>query len=254
MAPADRKKEILQPVDNEAIALARNLLRTARYGALATLDPETASPVASRVATATDVDGAPLILVSALAPHTASMIADTRCSLMVGEPGKGDPLAHPRMTLHCHARKLDRDHVTGRHARRRYLNRHSKASLYADFADFSFFRLEVISASLNGGFARAYVLGSDQLLLNHAAIAQFAEAEQSVLDHMNTDHADAVGRLAERAGEATHKKWKLTGVDPEGFDLAHGDSTRRGVFPDMLEAPEDFRDAFITLSRSAKNA
>ncbi len=253
MAPAERKKDILQPVDDEAIALARRLLRTARYGALATLDPETGSPAASRVATATDLDGAPLILVSALAPHTASMIADTRCSLMVGEPGKGDPLAHPRMTLHCRAQKLDRDQDTGRHARRRYLNRHPKASLYADFADFSFFRLEVISASLNGGFARAYVLKSDQLLLKHGAIPQFAEAEQSVLDHMNSDHADAVGRLAEYAGERAVKQWKLTGVDPEGFDLARGDSTLRVVFPEMLETPGNFRNAFIKISNSTKS-
>lgn len=254
MAPAGKKKEILQPVDDEAIALARSLLRTARYGALATLDPETGSPAASRVATATDLDGAPLILVSALAPHTASMIADMRCSLMVGEPGKGDPLAHPRMTLHCHAQKLDRDQDCGKHARRRYLNRHPKASLYADFADFSFFRLEVISASLNGGFARAYVLKPDQILLRHGAISQFADAEQSVLDHMNSDHADAVGRLAGFSGEGTQLKWKLTGVDPEGFDLSHGDSIRRAVFPSVLEKPGDFRHAFIKMSQSAKKS
>ena len=64
---------------------------------------ETGAPLASRVGVATDIDGAPLILVSMLSAHTPAILADPRCSLLVGEPGKGDPLAHPRLTLICRA-------------------------------------------------------------------------------------------------------------------------------------------------------
>ena len=48
----------------EAIRLAKTLMRTARHGAIAVLDPRTGGPLASRVGVATDADGAPLILVS----------------------------------------------------------------------------------------------------------------------------------------------------------------------------------------------
>ena len=74
---------------------------------LAVLEPRHGHPLASRVGVATDADGAPLILVSHLSAHTPAMLADPRCSLLVGEPGKGDPLAHPRVTLVCRAERLE---------------------------------------------------------------------------------------------------------------------------------------------------
>lgn len=167
---AEDRKNVIRKTDADAVALAQSLIRTARYGALAVLDPETGAPLASRVAAATDSDGAPLILVSSLSAHTGALLADPRCSLLLGEPGKGDPLAHPRISLACRATRLEHGSPQDERARRRYLARHPKAKLYAGFADFSFFRLEPEGASLNGGFGKAYLLARDQLL--------FADAEQ----------------------------------------------------------------------------
>ena len=159
-APAFR-----QPVDDEARAMARRLLHHARHGALASLDPASGHPLASRVALATDIDGAPLILISALSAHTAALQADPRCSLLCGEPGRGDPLAHPRITLVARAHRIDRaDEAVHSRVRRRYLVRQPKARLYADFGDFAFWRLEVERASLNGGFGRAYELTAADVL------------------------------------------------------------------------------------------
>ena len=159
------KTPLLQPVDDATRALARRLVRTARYGALAVLDPATGHPLASRVALSTDVDGTPLILISSLSAHTGALAADARCSLLCGEPGRGDPLAHARITLVTKARRIDRgDEDTHARARRRYLARQPKAALYADFGDFAFWRLEVQRASLNGGFGRAFELEAGDVL------------------------------------------------------------------------------------------
>ena len=49
--------------------------------------------------------------------------------------------------------------------RARFLDRHPKAALYADFPDFRFFRITPQSASLNGGFGRAYNLPGLDLLI-----------------------------------------------------------------------------------------
>src|SRR5689334_17624426 len=103
----DKPKDVIRETDAEAVRLAKTLIRTARYGALAVLEPNTGSPLASRVGVATDADGTPLILVSQLSAHTGAILADPRCSLLVGETGKGDPLAHPRITLVCRAVKLE---------------------------------------------------------------------------------------------------------------------------------------------------
>ena len=153
----------IRPTDDESRALAVRLIRAARFAALAALDPADGAPLVSRVATATALDGAPIILVSGLSAHTKALLADPRCGLLLGEPGKGDPLAHPRLSLSCRARRLDRDSAEGEAARRRYLNRNPKGALYADFPDFAFFRLEPVGASLNGGFGKAFRLTPSDL-------------------------------------------------------------------------------------------
>src|ERR1700749_3646775 len=79
--------------------VAKALLRSTRAGALATIDPNTGHSFASLVNVATDADGSPLILVSRLSTHTANLEIDGRASLLLAATGKGDPLAHPRLTL-----------------------------------------------------------------------------------------------------------------------------------------------------------
>src|ERR1700734_3971354 len=88
--------------------VAKELLRTTRAGALATIDRNTGHPFASLVNVATDADGAPLILVSRLSTHTANLEIDGRASLLLATAGKGDPLAHPRLTLIGTFRRLAR--------------------------------------------------------------------------------------------------------------------------------------------------
>ena len=225
------QKNVIRETDAEGIRLARTLLRTARYGALAALEPETGAPLASRVAVATEVGGDPLILVSQLSDHTGAILADPRCSLLLGEPGPGDPLAHPRISLVCRAQKLERGAPASEEAKRRYLNRHPKAKLYADFKDFSFFRLEIEKAGLNGGFARAYRLDRGDIVLSGPAIGTIAADEQSVLTHMNADHAVALDFYARHFAGARDSGWRAVAIDPEGMDLRRGDAIRRVFFP-----------------------
>lgn len=251
----EEPKGVLRPTDAEAIRLAKTLLRGARYGALGVTDPETGAPMVSRVATATDHDGAPLILVSALAAHTGGLLAQPRCSLLLGEPGKGDPLAHPRVTVACKAERIARDDP--RHARIewRFLSRNPKSKLYAGFPDFSFFRLQPLSASLNGGFGRAYALTPGDLLVPGPAAEAIAATERSAVEHMNGDHADAVARYARHFGKAAGKaNWTMTGVDAEGFDLAAGDRTLRIFFATSLESPQDVHRTLVAMAGEVRRA
>ena len=62
------------------------------------LEPD-GTPFASLVTIATDADGTPLMLLSRLSAHTRNLLADPRCSLLFSQGGKGDPLAHPRLTV-----------------------------------------------------------------------------------------------------------------------------------------------------------
>lgn len=245
-------KQVIRETDAEAIRLAKTLVRTARYGALAVIESQTGAPHASRVAVATDVDGAPLILVSSLTPHTAAILADPRCSLLLGEPGKGDPLAHPRITLACRAVKLE--HSSPEHARieRRYINRQPKAKLYAGFRDFSFFRLELERASLNGGFGRAYLLERAEIVTDSPALEALAEMEQSAIDHMNSDHREAIQLYAHHFAKATADDWIITGFDPEGMDLAAGDAVLRIFFREPLADAAQLRKLLVDMAAEAR--
>lgn len=157
------KIDPIRPTDDAARELARRLIRDNGHGALAVLDPETGYPLASRIATHHDNRLAPIFLASDLSFHSRAIAVDPRISILLGEPGKGDPLAHPRITLIGRAEMVDNRGAERNTLRKRWLERHPKSELYIDFADFRFYRLAVERAHLNGGFGKAYVLGAADL-------------------------------------------------------------------------------------------
>jgi putative heme iron utilization protein len=250
----EAKKDVIRATDAEATRLAKTLIRSARFGALAVIEPGTGSPLASRVGVATDIDGAPLILVSMLSAHTGALLADARCSLLVGEPGKGDPLAHPRITLTCRALRLERGSADHARAERRYLNRNPKARLYAGLGDFSIFRLEPERASLNGGFGKAYLLERADLITGGPVVEELAASEQPALDHMNADHRDALAVYARHFGGATGESWIATGFDADGIDLASSDAVCRVFFPRILGAADELRAVLVEMARAGRAA
>lgn len=240
------------PADFDPLAVAKTLLRRVRAGTLATLDRNTGHPFASLVNVATDIDGSPFILVSRLATHTANLEMNPRASILLAETGKGDPLAHPRLTVLGGMESVDRQSAEGQRLRRRFLARHPKSELYADFPDFAFWRMAVAAAHLNGGFARAADLRPGDVLTDLAGAGGLVEAEESAVRHMNADHGDAVRLYAtELLGEADGR-WRVTGLDPEGLDLTVGDKTARLAFPQRIMTPDALRQALKQLADRAR--
>jgi hypothetical protein len=250
----EKKQDVIRETDAEAIRLAKTLLRGARFGALAVLEPQTGAPLASRVGVATDIDGTPLILVSMLSAHTGALLADPRCSLLLGEPGKGDPLAHPRLTLVCQATRLERGSNEHARAERRYLNRNPKAKLYAGLGDFSIFRLEPEHASLNGGFGKAYLLDRANLLAGGPVAEALVTSEQPAMDHMNTDHLDAITLYALHFARAAGDGWTVSGIDVDGMDLVSGDNICRVFFPQPLAVARELRPVLVDMVKTIRAA
>ena len=230
----------------DGVALARELLRTIRAGALATLDPA-GFPFASLVTVATDHDGAPLLLMSRLAAHTRNLDADSRASILLAQGGKGDPLAHPRLTVIGRVARIAEPRV-----RARFLARHPKAKLYADFADFAFWRMEPAGAHLNGGFARAMELTAEQIRTDLAGAEALVAAEEGALSHLNGDHRDALALYATRLAGGPSADWRATGLDPDGLDLAAGDLTARIPFPERVADPVGLRKLLKRLADRAR--
>ena len=246
------EKSVLRDVDADATRLARTLLRTARAGALSVIDAITGAPAVSRVGVATDLDGSPILLLSGLAPHSAALRADPRCALLLGEAGKGDPLAHPRISIAAAATEIDRDSPEHARLRTRYLNHQPKAKLYADLGDFRFFRLVPSAASLNGGFGKAYALTPDHLLVRSAITDDLAAREPGAVEHMNEDHFDSVDHYARFYLKAPKGNWALTGIEQDGFTLALGDDIRRIFFDTPLATADDMHLTLVRMARTAR--
>jgi heme iron utilization protein len=231
----------------DAAGLAKHLLRTIRSGALATIGPDRA-PFATLVTVATDLDGSPLLLTSRLSGHTANMEREPRVSILLAQTGKGDPLAHPRLTVTGRAGRTGEPRV-----RARFLARHPKAELYADFADFSFWRVEIAGGHLNGGFARAASLSAADLRTDLSGAEALVEAEVGALAHMNEDHREALELYATGLAGAAPGAWRTTGLDPEGIDLMLGDQTARVAFPGRVNHPKELRRILKDLADRARN-
>ena len=247
------EKSVLQPVDRAAILQAHELVRTARHAALAVVDAGSGAPGVSRVGLATDIDGTPIVLVSGLAPHTAALRANPRCALLVGEVGKGDPLAHPRISISAEAEAVPRDGTEHQRLRTRYLNHQPKARLYVDLGDFRFFRLEPMAASLNGGFGKAYAMQAEHLLTRTGVTPALIGKEAAAVAHMNADHAEAIELYARHYLNAPAGHWVLTGIDEEGITLALGDDVRRIVFDAPLTSAEDMHITLVRMARQARS-
>lgn len=233
--------------DFDAVGLAKRLLRSIRSGALATLERGTGFPFASLVTVATDADGSPLLLMSRLSGHTLNLEADPRASILLAESGKGDPLAHPRLTV---MGRLER--TTEPRVRARFLARHPKAKLYADFGDFSFWRLTPESGHLNGGFARAATLDGAALRTQTLGAEALLEAEEGAIAHMNEDHREALLLYATRLAREPASDWRASGIDPEGIDLMAGDRTARVDFPRLVQGPGDLRRVLKDMADQAR--
>jgi heme oxygenase (biliverdin-IX-beta and delta-forming) len=241
-----------QPVDFVPRDVAKALLRATRAGSLATLDRHTGHPFGSLVNVATDVSGAPLILVSRLATHTANLEVDARASLLLAETGKGDALAHPRLTVLGSMVPVAHDGAEEPAIRRRFLARHPKAELYAGFADFSFWRMDVVSAHLNGGFARAADLTAGDVLTDFTEAQPLIDAEDGAVVHMNADHADALRLYATKLLGAPDGNWTCVGINPEGIELQQGQRALWLSFPERVTAPGDLRAVLKQLADKAR--
>ena len=142
----------------------------------------------------------PILLISDLADHTKNIREDDRVSLLLnGSEGHEDPLAGARLSLQGRIARID-----DQEPRRRFLARHPNASVYADFNDFGFYRLNIEKAHLVAGFGRIHWLKSDDLLITPSDALIVSDAD--IVTHMNEDHADAVQLYAQKTA-GLQRRW-----------------------------------------------
>jgi putative heme iron utilization protein len=229
---------------------ARTLAAHVKTGTLCTVALQPAGyPYGSFVTFGLD-GGRPVFLVSELAEHTRNLNADARASLLIAEPGIGDPLARGRVTLLGVCRPSPDASV-----RTAFLDAHPNAAYYADFADFRFWRLEVESVRYIGGYGRmSWVTREDWLAAAPDPLAPHAAA---ILGHMNADHAQVMVEYCKAFSKATDTTAAtMTGVDRYGVELSAttgaGPRPIRIAFSRPLSTPDEVRQELVALAKRAR--
>jgi heme iron utilization protein len=210
-------------------------------------------PFGSLMPFALDPAGRPIFLISSMAMHTQNLKADPRCSLFIGQSvADGDSLGASRATIIGHAEQVGEGEAAA--VRQIYLARHENSRYWADFSDFSFFRLRPIDLYYVGGFG---VMGwVEAREYETAAPDPLAEAEPGILAHMNSDHVDSMVILAWSEAQIEATTATMTTVDRLGFSLRlKTDDGMKGArinFPREVSTPQDTRKILVEMVKQAK--
>jgi hypothetical protein len=232
---------------------ARTLASLGRIGTLSTHSRKFPGfPFGSMMPYAVDEMGRPVFFISSMAMHTQNLHQDSRASLLITQPDvSGDPLGAARLTLLGSAGVAPAPEV-----RDLYLSHYENAKYWQDFSDFAYYRLEISGVYFIGGFGvMGWVSAEDY---RTAQADPLAESAAGIIEHMNTDHADALRLIANHfAGESADQA-AMTAVDRLGFQLrlksgerVHG---RRVNFLGEVRNGEEARSAFIEMLRQARSS
>nr|WP_242675117.1 DUF2470 domain-containing protein [Pseudomonas dryadis] len=188
--------------------------------------------------------GWPLILISRIAQHTHNLKMDARCSLLVGERDAEDVQAVGRLTLLAEARMLA-DEASIEAAAQRYYRYFPESRGYHSAHDFDFWRLEPVRWRYIGGFGAIHWL--DEVALANAFAG---DGELRMLEHMNSDHADAIAHYVALAGLPDRVPAQMVGIDSEGFHLRIGQGLYWLAFPISCNSAGEVRQALVQLARA----
>jgi heme iron utilization protein len=225
-----------------------------RIGSLSTLSrKQPGFPFGSVMPYASDGHGRPIFLISTMAMHTHNLLADPRASLLVTQSDiSGDPLGASRVTLLGNVSAIAKGETA--EVRELYLARYENSKHWVDYEDFSFYSMEVVDVYYVGGFGvMGWVSTADY---QSARPDPLADAAAGILQHMNTDHKDALGLLARRFAGIESLEAAMTSVDRLGFHLRlRTENGARGArIPFLREAsnPTETRRVLVEMVQQAR--
>jgi putative heme iron utilization protein len=196
---------------------ARTLVHLGRIGSLSTLSrKQHGFPFGSVMPYGLDDLGHPIFLISTMAMHTQNVQTDPRSSLLVTQPDAGsEPLGSSRVTLLGNVLPVPKPEVA--EARKLYLARYANSNYWVDFEDFSFYRMDVLDVYYVGGFGvMGWVSASEYYRERPDPLADCAT---DIIEHMNTDHGDALILLARVFAGIESQEVSMASVDRLGFHL-----------------------------------
>ncbi len=233
---------------------ARTLLYLERVGSLSTHSlKQPGFPFGSVMPYGLDDRGRPIFLISTMAMHTQNLRADTRASLLVTQADSGgDVLGASRVTLLGDVMPIAAPELA--EARKLYLSRYENSRYWVDFEDFSFYRMNVVDVYYVGGFGvMGWVNAADY---SSAKPDPLADSAVGIVQHMNTDHKQALLHLTRAIAGIEALEVEMTSVDRLGFHVrAKTQDGMRGTriaFLREVRDPAEARTVIIEMLEQAR--
>lgn len=234
---------------------ARKFLRSTHSGLLSTISSKfDGYPFGSVAPFVLGHDCQPVILISSIAEHTKNIVSNPKVSLLVFA-GAEDLQANARLTLLGEAVKIEKSDAN---LRTRYLRYLPQASSYFDMHDFAFYRINIKQVRYIGGFGKMSWMASDELLDSApTADTPLASQETTIIEHMNTDHADSLIAYCKHFHQLDVAGAQMLGIDSDGFDIKanYGNDVKilRFDFEQPVHDAQSARAALVQMSKLAKN-
>src|SRR5207253_3873754 len=250
--PANDQPAVPEPSFAER---ARTLVYLGRLGSLSTLSrKQPGFPFGSVMPYGVDDRGRPIFLISTMAMHTQNLQADPRASLLVTQPDPSDdPLGSSRVTLMGNVLSIPEPELA--EARKLYLSRYTNSKYWVDFEDFSFHRMDVVDVYYVGGFGvMGWVSASEY---DRSQPDPLADSMAEIMQHINTDHKDALVLLAKKFARTESQDATITGVDRLGFHVRM--KTRDGIrgariaFLREVNNPAETRKVLVEMVQQARS-
>ncbi|MEM9840076.1 MAG: DUF2470 domain-containing protein [Pseudomonadota bacterium] len=228
--------------------LAKGLLRGTRHGTLSVLNTKEGAPVSVRVGIATDIDGAPVLVMPDEVGALLNSEASQHGSLLLIQSDPSSDQSSLRL-----AGRFER--VIGDNrawAMSRYAARHPNLEVSQEDGPLNLYRLEVSTGQLTLASGQTFNLQAEHLMSVAENIGDWGMREHRAREHMNDDHADAVALYAEKLAGRRSGEWVLTGIDPEGIDMTLGDDHCRVWFDEPLSKPDEMHHTLVDLVKHAR--
>ncbi len=234
---------------------ARTLVYLGHIGSLSTLSrKQPGFPFGSLMPYGLDEHGRPIFLISTMAMHTQNLQADPRASLFVSQEGTdSEPLGASRVTLVGNVAPIPAAEIA--EVRKLYLASHANSKYWVDFEDFSFYRMNVVDVYYVGGFGvMGWVSATDY---DRSQPDPLAGSMAEIIQHMNTDHKDALVLLAREFARIDSQEGTMTAVDRLGFHvrLKTQDGIRgtRIAFLREVSNPAETRKVLVEMVQQARS-
>ena len=118
----------------------------------------------------------------------------------------------------------------------------------------NFYKINIKSAHLIGGFAQVKWFKKLELFSEH--FKNFKESEFGIIEHMNSHHQQSINLYVKNLMKDMIKvknklNWKISGIDPDGFDIRNKDFLLRFPFEKFINDAKKLRGIFVKLHKDA---